>query len=159
MLKLRRSRSLLKINTPLTVPTITIWSPLSGVIEFACCIVVSTTRRLLSDSRQVFGEAIECAAPSASVRIARGSRFEDRVVQGELGLAANILEQQRHSGFGARRISVRIGPAPDHDQPLRRYHFAIHTLRPLFVVYGPAHVDAICAAGTPIDVERGAGDA
>src|ERR1700676_3390990 len=119
MLKLRRSRSLLKINTPLTVPTITSWSPLCGVIEFAfsLCIGVSTTR-FLSDSRQVFAEAIERGAPSAVVHIARGDRFEDRVVQGELGLAANILEQQRHRRFGARRISLRIGPAPDHHQPL-----------------------------------------
>src|ERR1700726_4257821 len=124
MRKLRRSRSLLKMNTPLTVPTITIWSPLCGVIEFAfsVCIGVSTTRRL-SDSRQVFAEAIERAVPSAVVRIARGGRLEDGVVQGEPGLAADILKQQRQRRFGARRISLRISPAPDHHQPLGRHDF------------------------------------
>jgi hypothetical protein len=66
--------------------------------------------------------------------VARGDGFKDRVVQGELRLGAEILEQLRQRGHG---IALRIGPAPDHHQSLRRYHLAVDALRPMgdFVTY------------------------
>src|ERR1700722_15779213 len=99
------------MNTPLTVPTITIRSPLCGLIDSArsinCVLSVLTSGppshygkglgvRFLSDRRQVLRERIERRAPSSLMRIASRDRFEDRVVQRKLGLTAEILEQQRH---------------------------------------------------------------
>src|ERR1700722_4120824 len=107
------------MNTPLTVPTIKIRSPLCGVIASArsinCVLSVLTSGppshygkglgvRFLSDSRQVLRERIERRAPSTLMRVPSRDRLEDRVMQRKLGLAANILKQQRHRRLGPGRI-------------------------------------------------------
>src|ERR1700722_12001395 len=147
------------MKTPLTVPTIRSRSPLRGVIDSARSIATSRTKPLtLSGRREVFGEAVQRAAPSALMRVASSDRFEDRVMQRKPGLAAKILEQQCQCRLRTSWIPLRIGPAPDHHQPLRRNDFAIDSLRPMIVLVRPAHVDAIRAARTQIVFKNRAGE-
>src|SRR5579862_5260149 len=134
------------MNRPFTVPTIRTRSPVCGVIDSARSIATSRTKRpSLSGRREVFGETIERAVPSAVMHIARSRRFENRVMQRQPGLAAEIVEQQRQRGLGTRKISLRIGPASDHHETLGWIDFAKDPLRPVIAV-GTKHVYSICAA-------------
>src|SRR5713101_1430301 len=89
------------------------------------------------------------------MRIARRDRFEAGLMQPELRLPTLILEGQRQDGLGTSWISLRIGPAPDHHEPLRRYDLAIDALRPMITV-GPEHVDSISAARAQLVFKHGA---
>src|SRR5208282_6585950 len=93
------------------------------------------------------------------MRVARGDRFEDRLMQGELGLAVVLLEGQRQGSFGAGEIALSIRPAPHHDESFRWDDLAIDALHPMIVAVGTAHVDPVGAAGAQLVAKDGAGEA
>src|SRR5439155_24135498 len=94
-----------------------------------------------SGPRQVFGEAVQAAGPAALMRIARGDRLEDGLVQGELRLRAVLGEAHRQHRFVAG-LALRVLPGPGEHEPLGLHDFAIDTPQPVVGALRRAHAEA-----------------
>src|SRR5690242_16197442 len=95
-------------------------------------------------------ESIQRAAPAVVVRVARARGLEYRLVKGEFGLLAAILEQHRQHRLGTGGIALGVGPEEGAREPLGFPDLAIHSLKPVIRALGRAHVKAVGAARTDI---------
>src|SRR5262245_41903076 len=86
----------------------------------------------------------------------RRDGLEAGLVQRQLRLPLVLLERYRQQRFGTSGIALRICPVPGHDESFRLDDLAIDALRPVIVTLGPAHVEAVGAAGSDVHLKDGA---
>src|SRR5208283_2509211 len=106
-------------------------------------------------SGQMFSEALQGAAPTLAMPVARVDRFEFNLMQGKSRFRAKLRENHCQQRFGPRRFAGRISPRKSANDPLGLHDLVIDALQPVIGSVARAHVKVVGASRTQIDVARG----
>src|SRR5215472_4494005 len=114
-----------------------------GLCFMADSLALGAARRI---QREIFGEPVKAAGPAAAMSIPRADGLKVRLMQYELGPAAQVLERHYQQSLRAYRLSIIVHPAIRPHDSLGRNDFLENTLLPVLLTVGSALVDEIFAA-------------